>query len=858
MATKGEESFYQNFGNMEPAILVENGCYTDCNDGALTLLGIMSKEELVNCQPYELASVSQVDDGLSYSHLKNIIEHGKDSRSRQCEWQFFLRCGGAISVDVQLSHHQFANKKITLGLLKKTTDSQRSSNTIEQSDKQLRAFHEASLDGWMILGQSGFIDCNPAAVSMCGLSSREELLKLSPVDISTSNQPSGQSSKELVKAHMQQAVENGNHRFDWVFERGDNHTIFYADILLTGMVLNGESVVQVNMRDVTARQKVSQHEQLCHQVLTYISSDKSLSDILEVVVLGVEENYPNVFCSLLLLDEKSSYLSDCVAPSLPESYQQSIVGIEVGPNIGTSGAAIYTKEAVLTNDLQNDKGWVNYQENAKKLGLTGCWSQPVFSPTDAVIAALTLYFKTPFVLRSDDMVHLEQIAQLVGIAIIRKRLEEQMNQLVFQDGLTGLANRRTLENRLQHAVTSNMRTGKRGAILFIDLDNFKSINDTLGHAKGDILLQQVGQRLTACVREGDTVARFGGDEFVLLLENLKGEEQLALKQAEIVGGKTLEALRQPFQLANAERYSLASIGIVIFDGHESAKKILQQADIAMYQVKRAGRNGIRFFDPNMQRLITSREELKQELQRALKNNQFQLYFQALVDHQGNTVGAEVTVCWNHPTKGVLTWERFSDAAYDAGLMQNICQWAIREICQQLQHWQCQENTKGLTLSIKVEDKIFQSDQFINQLRAAINLDNLDARLLKIDIMESVLSKNKTASYNIVTKLKEIGVAVSLTNFGVGYSSIKDLKELSIEQIKIDPIFVKKPPINDSEEAILRAFISMAQSLYIGVAVAGIQTKKQQEWLKKLGFEYFQGDYLAKPQPQIEFLEQAGI
>ena len=853
MTVTDEDSFYQKFGSMEPAMLVENGCYTECNDAALTLLGIMSKEELVNCQPYEFAPTSQVG-----SQSKGTIEPRHESGSRQCEWQFFLRHGGVISVDVRLSHHQFANKKITLGLLKKTNENQRALKGIEQSDKQLRAFHEASLDGWMILGQSGFIDCNPAAVTMCGVSSREELLKLSPVDISTSKQPCGQSSKELAKAHVQQAMEDGNHRVDWVFERGDSHTAFYADILLTGMVLNGESVVQVNMRDVTARQKVRQHEQLCHQILTYISSDKSLSDILEAVALGVEVNYPSVFCSILLLDEKSSYLSDCVAPSLPKSYQQTIVGVEVGPYVGTTGAAIYTKDAVLTNDLKNDKGWVNYQEDAKEFGMVGCWSQPVFSPTNAVIAALTLYFKTPNAVSNDDMAHLEQVAQLVGIAIIRKRLEEQMNQLVFQDGLTGLANRRTMENLLQHAVTSNIRTGKRGAILFIDLDNFKSINDALGHAQGDILLQQVGQRLTACIREGDTVARFGGDEFVLLLENLKDEEQLALKQAEIVGGKTLEALRQPFQLANVECYSLASIGIVIFDGHEPAKKILQQADLAMYQVKRAGRNAIRFFDPNMQRLITSREELKQELQRALKNNQFQLYFQALVDHQDNLVGAEVTVCWEHPTEGVLKWDSFSDAAYEAGLMQNICHWAIREICRQLRQWQCHEQTKGLTLSIKVDDKIFENDQFTKQISAALNLDSLDARLLKIDIMESVLSKNRATSYKIMTELKEIGVAVSLTNFGVGYSSIKDLKEFSIERIKIDPIFVNTPPIDDNEEAVLCAFISMAKSLDIGVAVAGIQTKKQQEWLSKLGFEYFQGDYLAKPQPPVEFLEQAGL
>ncbi len=858
MAIKGEGSFHQEFCSMGPAVLVENGSITGCNTSALTLFGIVSKEEIIHCQPYELAPKHPSGGGLSGRHSKNAIQLSEENDSGQFEWQFFLKHGWAITADVQLSKLQLGDKKVTLATLKVTNDNQRDRSSLQQSDKQLRAFHEASLDGWMILGQSGFIDCNPAAVAMCGLSSREELLKLSPVDISTSKQPCGKTSKELVKAHVQQAMENGNHRVDWVFERGDSHTAFYADILLTGMVLNGESVVQVNMRDVTAHQKTRQHEQFCHQVLTYISSDKSLSAILEAIVQGIEVNHPRVFCSILLLDEKSSYFSSCVAPSLPKFYQQAIVGVEVGPNVGTSGAAIYTKEAVLTNDLQNDKGWVNYQDYAKDLGVVGCWSQPVFAPTNAVIAALTLYFKTPNALSNDDKILLEQIAQLVGIAIIRKRLEEQMNQLVFQDGLTGLANRRTLENRLQHAVTSNMRTGKRGAILFIDLDNFKTINDTLGHAKGDILLQQVGQRLTACVREGDTVARFGGDEFVMLLENLKNEEQLALNQAEIVGGKTLGVLRQPFHLAGAERYSLASIGIVIFDGHESAKKILQQADLAMYQVKRAGRNDIRFFDPNMQRLITSREELKQELQLALKNNQFQLYFQALVDHLGNTVGAEVTVCWKHPVKGVLTWESFSDAACEASLMLDICQWAVREICQQLRQWQCYEQTKGLTLSIKVEDKIFQSDQFFNQIKAAINLGKLETHLLKIDIMESVLIKNKAASYKIMAQLKEIGVAVSLTNFGVGYSSVKDLNELSIETIKIDPVFVKNPPVKDSEEAILRTFISMAKSLGIGIAVAGIQTKKQQEWLKQLGFEYFQGDYLAKPQPQVEFLEQAGL
>jgi len=435
----------------------------------------------------------------------------------------------------------------------------------------------------------------------------------------------------------------------------------------------------------------------------------------------------------------------------------------------------------------------------------------------------------------------------------RKKAEDRINELAFFDPLTSLPNRRLLIDRLKQAIASGARSARHVALLFIDLDNFKTLNDTLGHDIGDLLLQQVAQRLALCVREGDTVARLGGDEFLLMVNNLSENAEDAAKQAEAVGEKVLAALNQSYQLASYAHHSTASIGIALFADHQGPiDDLLKHADLAMYQAKAAGRNTLRFFDPQMQTAVTARAQLEADLREGLAAEQFDLNFQPQIDGEGRLTGAEVLLRWLHPRRGLVPPLDFIPVAEDTGLILPIGRWVLETACAQLSAWAQRPDTAHLTLAVNVSARQFHQSDFVSQVLATLDNHNTPAGMLKLELTESMLVSNMDDIIEKMTTLKSRGVGFALDDFGTGYSSLSYLKQLPLDQLKIDQGFVRDILTDPNDAAIAKMVIALADSLGLAVIAEGVETEAQRDFLAHHGCHAYQGYLFSRPLPLVAF------
>jgi len=445
-----------------------------------------------------------------------------------------------------------------------------------------------------------------------------------------------------------------------------------------------------------------------------------------------------------------------------------------------------------------------------------------------------------------------------GIAIVqdfteRKNSEVRINNLAFYDPLTHLPNRRLMIDRLDQAESASARSGREGALLLIDLDNFKILNDTLGHHVGDLLLRQVALRLTSCAREADTVARLGDDEFVVMLENLSEHNLEAAAQTETVGKKILASLRQSYQLETHAYHGTASIGATLFNGHQqTTNELMKQADIAMCHAKKAGRNALRFFDPQMQASITGRATLENELRKALEKQQFHLYYQIQVDSLHRSLGAEVLIRWTHPLRGMISPAQFIPLAEETGLILPIGQWVLDTACAQIKAWQKNAHTRDLILAVNVSAKQFRQADFVAQVQDTVQRHAIDPKLLKLELTEGMLLEDIEDTIIIMNALNGIGVKFSLDDFGTGYSSLQYLKRLPLDQLKIDQSFVRDITGDSSDRAIVHTIIAMAQILGLNVIAEGVETEEQRQLLLDRGCTHYQGYLFSKPVPIEQF------
>ncbi|ORU93697.1 MAG: hypothetical protein A6F70_06430 [Cycloclasticus sp. symbiont of Bathymodiolus heckerae] len=489
-----------------------------------------------------------------------------------------------------------------------------------------------------------------------------------------------------------------------------------------------------------------------------------------------------------------------------------------------------------------EKGNEIIKESYKKRSTFFEWTHLKYDGTPILIDVLL----TPVQINNEDMLHV-----IWRDLTEKKAAEAKIEKLAYEDSLTGLTNRRSFIQRLTQTLEIYKRTLYNGALLFIDLDHFKNVNDTLWHNAGDNLLKQVANRLEAAVRAGDTVSRFGGDEFVVMLAELDKNVIHAANKAELACEKLLLDLNKPYEIKGKEVSISASIGVSMFAEDSVASVLLQKSDIAMYQAKASGRNAIRFFDPEMQKAINERAATEQLIRDALSDKLFELHYQLQVNQYGDAVGVEALLRLNHPKQGFIPPMHYIPIAEETGLIVPVGFWVIEKACQQLKQWEGNPNTSGLTIAVNISPLEFNQEDFVINVLSAIKNSGANPMLLKLEITETMLVGDIEKVILIMGILKESGVQFSLDDFGTGYSSLQYLRKLPLDQLKIDQSFIRDLEHDEQDRSIVETIIVMGKALGLNVIAEGVENTHQQDMLCDYGCFNYQGYLFAKPMPATD-------
>jgi diguanylate cyclase (GGDEF)-like protein/PAS domain S-box-containing protein len=434
----------------------------------------------------------------------------------------------------------------------------------------------------------------------------------------------------------------------------------------------------------------------------------------------------------------------------------------------------------------------------------------------------------------------------------RKATEAEIHKLAFYDNLTGLPNRQLLLERLESALRKSHHIERFGAMLFIDLDNFKGINDTRGHHMGDLLLQGVAKRLSTNVQEQDTVARLGGDEFVVLLEDLGATESAVERIASERACKLLQSFQVPFNIAGVEQYSTPSIGVAIFGREEiESEDVLKRADLAMYQVKTSGRNGVSLFEPSMQDRVSARAQLETDLRLALHNEDFELYYQPQLDIENRVIGVEALLRWRHPQRGMISPMEFIPVAEETGMIRRLGRWVLEQACMLLERWSHDRRTADLKMSVNVSSVQFHQAHFVEEVLDVLRRTGARADRLRLELTENMLLTDVEGTAGKMQGLRDMGVTLALDDFGTGYSSLSWLHRLPLDQLKIDRSFIGK---DNHSVAIVRMIIALGKALNMSVMAEGVETQQQRAFITAEGCHAYQGYLFSKPVSEEQLAE----
>jgi len=586
------------------------------------------------------------------------------------------------------------------------------------------------------------------------------------------------------------------------------------------------------------------------RVFEKMAHGDNLNGILEQVALYVESSKSGRHCAILLLEDDKKHLQSVAAPSFPASYRAKRLSEEDGPCYGWA-ASVLRGERVVVKDMQAHLCSPLCRSFIGEIGAAACWSEPIFSSSSQLLGVVTLYLNHSGEPDEADLALLLQAGHLSSIAIERKRLEQQMYRQASYDQLTGLPNRRLFGNRLREEIAKAGRGAYSLAVLFIDLDRFKEVNDTLGHDAGDELLVEAAQRIRSCVRESDTVARLGGDEFVVILP--KVDESIPQDR---VAQCIVDTLVRPFRLGLHQAYVSASIGIACYPKDaDSAEVLIGCADQAMYAAKDMGRNCFSFFTRGMLEQARQRLELVNDLRRALDAGQFEVYYQPIIEVAGGrVVKAEALLRWHHPDLGMVPPDRFIPIAEETDLIQEIGAWVFREAADTAKRWLALHEQDGVgQISVNMSPRQFTKESGVQSVIDYLQAVDLDPSYIVVEITEGLLLDDSSAITGKLELLRAAGMQLSLDDFGTGYSAMAYLKKFHIDYLKIDRSFVRDLETDPGDRAIAEAIVVMAHRLGLKVIAEGVETEGQRALLMAVGCEYVQGYLYAKPMPVEAFL-----
>ncbi|MGN6086179.1 bifunctional diguanylate cyclase/phosphodiesterase [Trinickia sp.] len=625
---------------------------------------------------------------------------------------------------------------------------------------------------------------------------------------------------------------------EWQHVRPDGSRVW-----LHRQVVRVEDGVVAIVRDVTARKRAEAMRAEQNRVLEMIATSTPLEDVLSALMLLLESQIPDSACVVMLRDEDGMHLRVGAAPSLPAAFSQLANGWTIGPDSGPSGVAIYTHQSVSVTNLLASDPYREFILKAQMHEYNACRSMPILSHEGSALGALTVFARGERVPDAAEAQTVAMAIRIAGIAIERTRAEDSIRHMANHDALTGLPNRTLLADRLSQALAHAQRYGRGVSVAFVDLDNFKLINDSLGHHAGDELLKTVAVRMRECLRSTDTVVRLGGDEFVLVLFDDWLDEQALRAVIE----RLRKAIAEPVQL-NGQTYKVTcSMGFARYptDG-DDAQTLLMNADAAMYRAKELGRNNYQFYTSEMNGKVHERLRRREQLREALEQRQFRLVYQPQVDvRTGAIFGVEALLRWDHPVEGTISPADFIPIAEETGLIAPIGDWVLETACAQNRRWQ-DEGLPPITMSVNVSAHQFLQKGWIENVANALAQAGLAPEYLELELTESLIMRDLEASIDMMRRFQQMGVRLSIDDFGTGYSSLSALKHFPVGRLKIDKSFVRELPHGEDDKAIAIAVISLGQRLNLSVIAEGVETQAQVEFLREHHCHEVQGYHFSRP------------
>ncbi|AME27166.1 EAL domain-containing protein [Caballeronia sordidicola] len=667
--------------------------------------------------------------------------------------------------------------------------------------------------------------------------------------------PSNQQYQENGDSAYAAIELEGVHAGDIQLKRRDGTVLWVERTLISvdRATLSKGAIWVVHDIDQRKRAGVLREEQ--GRVLEMIAMSTPLNRVLDSLARLVESQLIGMTASILLLDADGAHMRHGAAPSLPGAYVQALDGIPIGPKVGSCGTAMHRGEPVIVADISLDPLWDDYRALAGAYGLRACWSTPILSHHGKVMGTFALYAKE---VRKPAPIETQMIdiaTRIAGIAIERKNTEDSIRHMALHDALTGLPNRALLEERIQQALLHSDRDGRDVAVVFLDLDQFKLINDSLGHSAGDELLKTAAHRMVKCVRSIDTVARLGGDEFVIVLfdapDNMEGiAHTLQRIQDEIA---------QPFQVGAQKLQVTCSMGVAIYpENGTDIDTLLMNADAAMYCAKDMGRNNYQFYASEMNAKVQEKLVLQDGLRRAIEHNEFLLLYQSQIDLlSGRIIGVEALIRWQHPELGVISPNRFIPLAEETGLIVPIGEWVLQTACKQNKAWQ-DAGMPLIRLSVNVSARQFAEKNLTHRVARALADSGLEACYLELELTESLIMQDVPQAIIKMEALQTMGVQMSIDDFGTGYSSLSALKQFPVCRLKIDQSFIRDVPANPDDKAIAMAVISLGHMLNLKVIAEGVETEQQLAFLRENECDEAQGYLFSRPVSADEIVTMLGL
>ncbi|MCZ4089968.1 sensor domain-containing protein [Sinorhizobium psoraleae] len=610
-------------------------------------------------------------------------------------------------------------------------------------------------------------------------------------------------------------------------------------------------------RDITDRKAAERLLEGQARLLEMIAKSEPLDQFFTDLILLIELLLPGVKGSILLLSEDGRHLVHGAAPSL-DVFCATIDGVEIGPAVGSCGTAAWRGEQVIVSDVYSDSLWAGYADLVKPHGFRSCWSTPIHSHESKVLGTFALYSQEVGVPSEQQKELIAMATHLAGIAIERKRAEDRISFMAHHDALTGLPNRVLFEAQVAGVLEAIRGRDQWAVLAFLDLDNFKLINDSLGHTAGDDLLKAVAERMRAAVRKSDMVVRVGGDEFILLLNGLPTERDIVLSRLEDIRA----AIAAPVQLNGRSLQVTCSMGVACFPNQgRTVSDLLANADAAMYRAKELGRNNLQVFTEEMAAKAHEKLLRHEELREAIARNEFLLHFQPQMNLvTGRVFAAEALLRWQHPVHGVMSPGAFIPLAEETGLIVPIGDWVLKAACRQCKAWQ-EAGLLPLIVSVNVSARQFLERNWAARVAAVLAETGLEARYLELELTESLIMQDVPGAIATMHELEAIGVHLAIDDFGTGYSSLSALKRFPVQRLKIDRSFVEDIPSDVDDKAITSAIISLAQNLGLRVIAEGVETEAQVDFLRQSGCDEIQGYFFSPPLVARDFealLRQSGL